>query len=133
MPNLKKKKRFSFAPKYKSLKEIIVDDDLASFGDAYTNLLNSLYLSEKVNKPRGVKATSFSLSKALKKVGLKQLMPPRSDRHSQGDAVEALLAYAWLQGLTTIAEDVKILVRHDNIVDAFSALLLEVKKKLNSQ
>ncbi len=132
MSNLKKK-RYSFAPEYKSLREIILDDDLASFGDAYTNLLNSLYLSEKMNKPKGVKATSLSLSKAFKKVDLKQLMPPRSDRHSQGDAVEALLAYAWLQRLTTIAEDVAVLVRHDNIVDAFSALLIEVKKKLNSQ
>ncbi len=128
----KKKWRFAFAREYKTLQEIAMDDDLASLGDAYTNLLYSIYISQKEIKPKGAKISSFILSKALNEVGLRKLMPTRMDRHKQGDAVEALLVYVWLLELTTITEDVGTLAKHDDVVEAFSLLLEGVKKKLAS-
>ncbi len=109
-----------------------MDDDLANLGDAYTNLLYSIYISQKENRPRGAKISSFILSEALRRVGLRKLMPSRMDRHKQGDAVEALLVYVWLLGLTTITEDVNTLAKHDDVVEAFSLLLERAKRKLAS-
>ena len=132
MPNPKKKRRFAFAHEYKTLQEIAMDENLANLGDAYTNLLYSLYISQKKSMPRGAKASSLILSRALRRVGLRKFMPSRMDRHKQGDAVEALLVYVWLLGLTTITEDVRTLAKHDDVVEAFSFLLIGVKKKLDS-
>jgi hypothetical protein len=130
--NRKKKKRFAFAREYETLQEIAMDEDLANLGDAYTNLVYSIYISQRENKPRGAKISSLILSKALRRVGLRKLMPSRMDRHKQGDAVEALLVYVWLLGLTTITEDVDMLAKHDDVVEAFSFLLNGVKRKLDS-
>jgi len=129
MPNLKK--RFSFTPTYKTIREILVDHRLAVLGDAYTNLIYSLYISIKAGRPAGGKADSRMLSKALKQAGLRNLLASRVDRHKQADAAEALLVYVWLQGLTTITEDVGTLTEHENVVEAFSFLLSKAKKKLN--
>ena len=129
MPHLKK--RFAFAPLYKTLQEILTNHNLATLGDVYTNLLYSLYLSTKTGRPTGSKADSHMLSKALKQAGLRALMPSRLDRHKQADAAEALLLYVWLHGLTTITESVEILTKHKNAVEAFSFLLSDVREKLD--
>ncbi len=87
----------------------------------------------KTGKPTGAKADSFMLANALKKAGLRDLMPSRVDRHKQADAAEALLVYVWLQGLTTITESVNILTKYTNVAEAFSFLLSNARKKLNLQ
>jgi hypothetical protein len=131
MSKTSKAKRFSFAPTYRTLEEILTDHDLAVLGDAYTNLIYSLYLSAKTGKPTGAKASGQILSKALKQAGLRDFLASRVDRHKQADAAEGLLVYAWLQSLTTITESVNVLAKHDNVVEAFSSLLVDAKKKLN--
>ena len=131
MSNTRKSKRFTFTPTYKTLEKILTDHNLATLGDAYTNLIYSLYLSIKTGKPTGAKASSRMLSKALKQAGLRDLMSSRLDRHSQADAAEALLVYAWLQGQATITESVNILSSHEKVADAFSSLLTDTKKKLD--
>lgn len=131
MSNTRKSKRFAFTPTYKTLEKILTDRNLATLGDAYTNLIYSLHLSIKTGKPTGAKASSQVLSKALKQAGLRDLMSSRLDRHSQADAAEALLVYAWLQGQATITESVNILSNHEKATDAFSSLLTDTKKKLN--
>ncbi len=131
MPNPRRTKRFPFTPIYKTLQEILADHDLATLGDAYTNLLYSLYLSTKAKKPTGAKASSSMLSQALKQAGLRDFIHSRVDRHKQADAAEALLVYIWLQGLSTITEGVEKLTKHENATKAFGSLLSDAKEKLD--
>ncbi|UCE95728.1 MAG: hypothetical protein JSV51_08470 [Candidatus Bathyarchaeota archaeon] len=121
----------SFRPTYETIQEILVDHELATLGDAYTNFIYSLFLSIRNGRPTGSKANSSMLSKALKQAGLRELMSSRMDRHGQADAAEALLVYVWLQDLTTISESVALLVKHKNVTEAFSSLLSRAKEKLN--
>lgn len=129
MPN--PKKRFSFTPTHKTIQEILTDHKLAALGDAYTNLVYSLYISTKTGQPAGGKADGHMLSQALKQAGLRNLLGSRVDRHKQADAAEALLVYVWLQSLTTIRESVGILIEHEDVVEAFSFLLSKANKRLN--
>ncbi len=131
MSNLKINTIFQFTPKPKTIEEILTNKNLATLGDAYTNLLYSLCLSIKKKKPSGAKVDSNVLSKALKQARLRNLMPSRVDRHKQADAAEALLVYVWLQGLITITTSVEILTKYPNIIEGFSKLLQEAKKKLS--
>lgn len=131
MANPRKSKLFRFTPTFKTIQEILADQELAKLGDAYTNLVYSLYLSAKIEKPTGAKASSRLLSKALRQSGLRTMLPSRVDRHNQADAAESLLAYAWLQGLMTIKESVEILAEHKDVVRAFSSLLSNAWEKLD--
>ncbi len=125
------KKRFLFTPTYKNVQEILTDHNLATLGDAYVNFVYSLYLSMKTGKPTGAKVDSRLLSKALNQAGLRELLPSRVDRHKQADAAEALLVYLWLQGLTTIKENVETLRTHEDVAEAFSLLISRATKTLN--
>jgi hypothetical protein len=131
MPRVKKSRRFLFTPPFKTLQEILTNQGLAALGDAYVNLLYSLYLSSKSGRPIGGKADSAMLAAALKGVGLRELLPSRVDRHKQADAAEALIVYVWLRGLTTITESVEELIRSNDAVEAFGFLLSEAKEKLS--
>lgn len=124
------KSRFLFTPTHKSLEEILIDRNLAAIGDAYTNLIYSLYLSLKTGKPTGERADNHILAQASKNSGLKELLPSRAGRHGQANAAEALLVYAWLRGSTTIRESVEMMIKQKNVVEAFSSLLSNSKKKL---
>ncbi|MCK4933921.1 hypothetical protein KAS06_04550 [Candidatus Bathyarchaeota archaeon] len=108
------------------------DHSLAALGDACTNLMYSLYLSCKYEKPTGAKVDGQTLSEAMKQAGLRDFMSSRVTRHKLADAAEALLAYAWLQNFITLTESVELLVRCDDVVDAFTSLLLVVKKRLGT-
>jgi len=127
----KPRKLFEFTPNYKALHEMLSDHELATLGDAYVNFLYSLYLSIKAGKPTGEKADNRTLSKALVHSGLREQIASRVDRHKQADAAEALLVFAWLQGTTTITECLEILLKHENSMEALSALLLHANKKLH--
>jgi hypothetical protein len=122
--------RYSFAPSHSALPDILTDHKLASLGDAYTNLVYSLYLSVKTGKPAGAKADGRLLSNACKRAGLRGFLPSRVDRHQQADAAEALLVYVWLQGLATISESVSTLMKYEDVEEAFGFLLSTAKKKL---
>lgn len=126
------RKRFSFVPTYKTLREIMVEGNLAAFGDALANLIYSIYVSHKNKRPTGTRVDSQILSDAIKKADLRRVMPSRVTRHKLADAAEALLGYAWLQGLITLNESVELLVKQDEVVDAFTSLILEIKKRLES-
>ena len=79
----------------------------------------------------GTKVSSRILSQALKKASLREFLPRRMDRHMIGDAAEALVVYAWMQGVITIKESVTVLLPSDNAVEAFARLLLLAKERLN--
>jgi hypothetical protein len=122
---------FTFTPQYKSLREVLMDQKLASLGDAYVNFLYSLALSKKNGEPTGTKVKGRLLADAFKKAGLREFLPSRIDRHKKADAAEALIVYAWIRGSMTIEEGLKILEQSGDKVEAFSFLLLTAKRKLD--
>lgn len=122
---------FSFLPPLKDIKEILSNHKLAALGDAYVNFLYSLAVSKKSGEPAGAKVDSRLLAEALKKAGLREYLPARTDRHKQADAAEALIVYAWLKGLIPLEEGVSILEQYEDTIEGFSNLLILAKKKLN--
>lgn len=122
---------FPFISSYGNLREILTDHKLAALGDAFVNFVYSLALSKKMGEPTGARVDGRILAVSLRRARLRDLLPPRTDRHNQADAAEALIVYAWIQGLMTIEEGVTLLERHEDATEAFCSLLLTVKKKLN--
>ena len=122
---------FAFVPKYESLSEVLMDQKLASLGDAYVNFLYSLALSKRKGEPTGTKVKGRLLADAFKKAELRKFLPSRIDRHKQADAAEALIVYAWIRGSMTMEEGLKILDQNGDKVEVFSLLLLTAKRKLD--
>jgi hypothetical protein len=126
-----KEKLSSFTPQHARLEDVLQDRKLASLGDSYVNFISSLALSEKRGEAAGTKVSSRILSQALKKSKLRIFLPKRVDRHTLGDAAEALIVYAWLREAMTIEESVKTLLSSSDVVEAFASLLLLARKRLN--
>jgi len=122
---------FPFVSSYRNLREILTDHKLAALGDAFVNFVYSLALSKKIGEPTGARVDSRILAVSLRRARLRDLLPPRTNRHNQADAAEALIVYGWIQGLMTIEEGVSLLEQHEDATEAFCSLLLTVKKKLN--
>jgi hypothetical protein len=122
---------FAFISQYRNLREVLIDQKLAALGDAYVNLVYSVALSKRKGEPTGAKVDNRLLAEALKKAGLRSLLPSRIDRHKQADAAEALIVYAWVRGSMTMEEGVSILEQGEDTVEAFCSFLLTAKKKLD--
>jgi len=99
------------------------DHDLASLGDAYTNFVYSLALSNQGGKPVGKKVKGEILAEAMKKAGLRNQLPSKMTRHTIADTAEALIVYAWLKDQMTVAESVNILAKAQDPVKGFCNLL----------
>jgi len=123
-------KEFHFIPKHENLLAVLLDHNLAALGDAYVNFVYSLALSEKQCKPVGKKVDSSILAAAVRKAGLRARLPSRTDRHKQADAAEALIVYAWLMGVVSLDEAVQIIVKEENLEEAFSTLLRSIEERL---
>jgi hypothetical protein len=124
---------FPFIKKFKSVEEILTSHTLAALGDAFVNFVYSLALSKKKNRPVGVRAKGSVLSKSLKDSGLRGLLPSRMDSHKQADAAEALIVYAWMRQLISIDEIVSILSEKEEAADAFTELLVEIKRRIDKK
>ena len=122
---------FAFVSEYKNLREVFADQKLAALGDAYVNFVYSLALSKRKGEPVGAKVDSRLLAEALRKAGLRNLLPSRIDRHKQADAAEALIVYAWIQDAMTIEEGVNILEQFEDMVEAFRFFVLTARRKIN--
>ena len=66
--NLPKTNRSLLIKDYKNLPQILADRKLASLGDAYTNFVYSLALSQRKDKPSRVKMREPPLTQLLLKV-----------------------------------------------------------------
>ena len=126
-----KEKLSSSTMQHTRLENVLQDHKLASLGDSYVNFISSLALSVKRGEAAGTKVSSRILSRALKKSKLRIFLPKRVDRHTLGDAAEALIVYAGLREAITIEESVKTLLSSSDIADAFASLLLLAKERLN--
>jgi hypothetical protein len=87
-------------------------------------------MSQKKGHPTGAKVNNQVLSKAVEASGLRALLPHRVDRHTRGNAAEALLVFAWLQGILEMNECIKVLIGKEP-VEAFATLLRQTMKRLD--
>ena len=120
-----------FILKHRTLPQVLTDHKLAALGDAYVNFLFSLAESKKSGEPVGARVDNNLLARALRKAGLRELLPSRTNRHEQADAAEALIVYAWIRNAMTIEEGVNILEQGEDVAKAFRSLILTAKEKLN--
>jgi hypothetical protein len=127
----KKMSKGYFLREYKNLEEVLLDKDLAGLGDAYVNFLYSLVVSQKSGHPKSAKVNNRILAEAVRKAGLRELLPRRIDRHVLGDAAEALIVFAWLDDTVTFEDSLKILGEKNDAVEAFTALLHEILERLD--
>lgn len=123
---------FPFLNKYSSISDILVDHELASLGDAFVNFVYSLALSKVAGKPVGRKLDSRVLSSALRKSGLRMLLPHRMDRHKLADAAEALIVYGWLSGAMSLEEALNMMVHEGDLSDNICNLLKLVLERVGS-
>lgn len=120
-----------FISEHRTLRQILMDHKLAALGDAYVNFLFSLAESEKSHEPVGARVDNNRLAAALRKAGLRKILPSRTSRHEQADAAEALIVYAWIRNVMPIEEAVNVLERCEDESQAFCSLILTAKEKLN--
>jgi len=125
--------RDSLLKDYKNLEDVLLDKGLAGLGDAYVNLLYSLIMSQRLGHPTGAKVNNRILAQAVRKAGLRDLLPSRIDRHVLGNAAEALIAFAWLADTVTLEDSLKILSEKDDAVEAFAILLREILERLDKR
>lgn len=135
---------FKFLLKDSKPEEAFLDENLAKFGDALVNLIYSLARSVAKGEPDGAKVPNRVLSDALSESGLRDLAPPRSDRHELGDFAEAMIAYAWIENLIEIEEASEILVEplkkidfqkrkeiHRGSKKGFKKLMVTISSRIN--
>ena len=115
---------------YTSLNQILTDKKLAALGDAYVNFIYSLALSKRLGKPFGKKVKGTPLAEAVRKAGLRKLLPSRIDKHVLSDAAEALLVYAWLTKALTLDECVGALEKSDDLEEGLVRLLLRSTERI---
>lgn len=122
------------APLGMNLSEILVDQNLAKLGDAFVNFIYSLALSIRNGRGVNISVPSRILASALKRSGLKKLLPPRTSIHDQADAAEALSVYAWLSAKVTLEEFVSLLSQtKDDPTEIFRTVLEEIVKRLEPE
>ena len=113
----------------RSLREIVLDKELAALGDALVNFAYSLARSLSEGRPRGGRLDNRLLSEAFRAAGLREEAPRRMSRHELADAAEALLAYGWLMGMVNL-QDLVDAMRKPDIIAGLSALLASLAEEL---
>lgn len=115
---------------HKNLSEILLDQELASLGDAYVNFVYSLALSNTRREPTGAKLKGDVLAEALRRTGLRDYLPSRMTRHKLADAAEAFIVYAWLHGYITLDESVAVLEKNRDNIEGLGQLLLMARNRI---
>ena len=119
-----------FLKSYDSLSQVLVDRQLSSLGDAYVNIVYSLALSKRKRRPCGAKVKGTILAEALRKAGLRILLPSRIDKHVISDAAEAIVVYSWLHDLLTLEESVQTVAEADTPENGLTQLIQKAKEKI---
>lgn len=99
----------NYLEKFRSLRKILTNKNLARLGDSLINFAYSLAKSRTKGTPTGTKVQDKALAEAIRKTKLKKVLPLRSKEDTLGDAVEALCAYIWLKQTMTIEEMIQTL------------------------
>jgi len=98
-----------------SLREMLDSKTYAQIGDALINLAATICLlvSENPAGPANNRVSNRFLRDAAKSSSLIQFLPKRATAHQIGDAVEALLAFAWLSRFVDLEDIVRALSNTD--------------------
>ncbi|MCS7364667.1 MAG: hypothetical protein NDF54_04435 [archaeon GB-1867-035] len=91
------------------LSRILLNRDLAKLGDSLVNFIYSAAKSRILGRFYGERVSNKVLSEALCRAGLRGKLPLRSDVHVRGNAAEALIAYAWVNGFLSVDEAIVFL------------------------
>ena len=121
---------FPFVAIYSSLTEVLTGRRLSSLGDSFVNFVYSLALSNKKGRPVGVKVKSSVLAEALKRAGLRSLVPSSVSSHTLADAAEALLLYGWVENCITLKDYVIMLEKNEDPVEGFRVLLQRIRSQI---
>ncbi len=115
----------------KNIEDILRDKGLASFGDSLVNFLSSLAVTKSLGKPAGLRINNKILAEAVRRSRLRSLIPRRTDRKAAGNYAEAIIAYAWLEGIITTDGFIKMLMNDlDNPVNAFKNIIEKILEDL---
>ncbi len=114
------------------LLRILLDNQLAQLGDCFVNLLYSLALTRRYNKPTGKRISDKALAEAAQLAGIRQLLPKRTKRGNVANSIEALLVHVWLNRLMTIDEMTTILKSTQPDPKAFAEVTKIALQKLDS-
>ncbi|MBS7611162.1 hypothetical protein KEJ27_02960 [Candidatus Bathyarchaeota archaeon] len=115
----------------KNVEDILRDKGLASFGDSLVNFLFSLTVTRSLGKPTGLRMDNKILAEAVRRSRLRSLIPRRTDRKAAGDYAEAIIAYAWLEGIMTTDGFIKMLMNDlDNPANAFKNIIEKILEDL---
>ncbi|MFW9800395.1 MAG: ribonuclease III family protein [Candidatus Thorarchaeota archaeon] len=106
---------WSFVKKYQNTADIMRDKGLAKVGDGLVNLCYSLAKSEVLGEATGEKVRDSVLAQALRATPVYHNISRRTDSGVAADAYEAVVAYLWLSGKTTIESIVSSLVKQLDI------------------
>jgi hypothetical protein len=88
------------------------DTGLAQIGDNLVNLCYSLAKSVVLGHSCGEKVRDSVLARAIRSSTVYREIGRRTDTGRAGDAYEAIVAYAWLRGDTTIESLVSRIIQH---------------------
>jgi len=114
-----------------TLREVLCSKKLARLGDSYVNFIYSLALSKRKGEPTGMRVQSRVLADALKMADLRRHLPGRTDTHTQADASEAFIVYAWLHGVVSLEESVETIGGNiESPAEAFSKLLNKIGERM---
>ena len=102
------------------LSRILLNRGLAKLGDSLVNFIYSAAKSRVLSGFYGERVSNRVLSEALCRVGLKGRLPLRSDVHVRSNAAEALIAYAWVNGLLSVDEAVDLLASNLRLFEGIS-------------
>lgn len=100
-----------------SVREIMSDTGLAQIGDSLANLCYSVAKSSVLGQFVGERVRDDVLAKAIRSNPVYGEMGKRTDVGQAGDAYEAILAYVWLTGGTSI-ESVVSTLKQNLLIDS---------------
>ncbi|MGQ9514601.1 MAG: ribonuclease III family protein [Thermoproteota archaeon] len=114
---------------YPAIHYLSEDSKLSVLGDALVNYIASVSETIRKGAPTGTRVDNETLMKSVRESGLRNILTSRMDKHALGDAAEALIAYAWIQGAATLDEYVETMLRSSSIQEGMTQILkLTIKK-----
>lgn len=129
----------------KRLEEILLEHDLAKFGDSVVNFIYNMAVYQAQHKLQGVKVWDRCLAVACKNSPLKDYLTSQKKPGDIADAVEAFIGYLVIENRAIIEDMISILTRYLNInfttfsdeqnqcSEAFSKLLVQLCSLKNIQ
>jgi len=113
-----------------TLERVLRDPRLPGLGDAVLNYIASASESIRAREPRGARVSNRALLEAVRASGLRGLLAKRMGRQDLGDAAEALVAYALVEGLLKPSECVDILVEEASIEEGLKRIIQLAMKRV---